>query len=140
MSDPTYRIVEDGRAIKCLLCMKTSWNMGDVQHRYCGNCHIFHDDTQERKAATMQKINPDSTVLSQIDGQWQKLAMFIIWKTVKRGHVKITAKDMEECQRAFNNNPILFTHGMIDGFEFSIVDEEAAKRIAEHDRNMSGRG
>ena len=43
-SDKTFEIVEDGRAIKCLLCGRTSWHPKDVEHRYCGNCEVFHDD------------------------------------------------------------------------------------------------
>ena len=29
--------------IKCLICGRTSWNKNDVEQRYCGNCHQFHD-------------------------------------------------------------------------------------------------
>lgn len=36
-------IVKDGqRAITCLRCKMTSWSRGDVDHLYCGNCHVFH--------------------------------------------------------------------------------------------------
>jgi hypothetical protein len=30
--------------IKCLVCGMTSYNRCDVDSRYCGGCHIFHDD------------------------------------------------------------------------------------------------
>jgi protein-arginine kinase activator protein McsA len=39
----TYRITEDGKAIICLLCGRTSYNFEDVRRLYCGNCHRFHD-------------------------------------------------------------------------------------------------
>lgn len=38
----TCEIVENGQAIKCLRCGRTSWNPNDVQHRYCGGCQAFH--------------------------------------------------------------------------------------------------
>ena len=47
---PRYEIVEEGQAIKCLTCGMTSWHPEDVRHRYCGNCHVFHEgeDLKER--------------------------------------------------------------------------------------------
>jgi hypothetical protein len=39
-----YEISPDGRAITCGECGLTSHNPHDVAHRYCGNCHVFHDD------------------------------------------------------------------------------------------------
>jgi hypothetical protein len=46
---PTYVIAEDaraagGRVITCFLCQRTSANPHDVERRYCGHCHLFHDD------------------------------------------------------------------------------------------------
>lgn len=38
----TYEIVENGQAIKCLRCGRTSWSPKDVQYRYCGGCTAFH--------------------------------------------------------------------------------------------------
>jgi hypothetical protein len=29
--------------IKCLLCGMTSYNSRDIEKRYCGNCHRFHE-------------------------------------------------------------------------------------------------
>jgi len=38
-------LVPDGPdAFTCLLCHRTSHNQGDVEHHYCGSCHVFHDD------------------------------------------------------------------------------------------------
>jgi hypothetical protein len=39
-----YEIVEGGEAIKCLACGLTSHHPKDVEHRYCGKCHVFHND------------------------------------------------------------------------------------------------
>jgi hypothetical protein len=30
-------------SITCPVCGRVSYNPGDVEHRYCGNCHQFHD-------------------------------------------------------------------------------------------------
>ena len=43
MTLPTYQIVHDGKAIRCLMCGKVSYNKTDVRERYCGNCCQFHD-------------------------------------------------------------------------------------------------
>lgn len=42
-----YRIAEDGRSITCLSCGLTSHNAEDVSQRFCGRCHVFHDDAVE---------------------------------------------------------------------------------------------
>ncbi len=43
MKEPTYKIIDNGRAITCLLCNSTSWNRNDVTNLYCGRCHIWHE-------------------------------------------------------------------------------------------------
>lgn len=42
----TYKIIKQGASIgiKCLRCGLTSWLADDVQRKYCGNCHKFHED------------------------------------------------------------------------------------------------
>jgi hypothetical protein len=40
----TYQLEEDGQAIRCLLCQRVSHNPHDIRERYCGQCHMFHDD------------------------------------------------------------------------------------------------
>ena len=39
----TFEIKEKGKAIKCLICEKTSYNINDVENTYCGSCHQFHN-------------------------------------------------------------------------------------------------
>jgi hypothetical protein len=39
-----YSIAPDGKSITCQRCGLTSHNLHDVEHRYCGHCHVFHDD------------------------------------------------------------------------------------------------
>lgn len=43
----TYEIVENGLAIKCLICGLTSYNSNDVKHIFCGHCKRFHLDEME---------------------------------------------------------------------------------------------
>ena len=85
-------------------------------------------------------INPDSVILQQVDGHWQKLAALIVWKCIGRGTVTITVEDMQRLDDEFAPGvPVLLTHGHADSIEFRIVDEAAAKRLAEHDRTLRGR-
>ena len=85
------------------------------------------------------KLN-DAPVLDQVDGQWQQLAMLILWKTSGRNVVKITAKEIEEFRKQFEPGiPVIFTHGHSDSIEFSIVDEKQAQKIAQHQATLRGR-
>jgi uncharacterized OB-fold protein len=43
MSEPSFTISENGKAITCRKCGKTSHNPNDVAHHYCGQCRVFHD-------------------------------------------------------------------------------------------------
>ena len=84
------------------------------------------------------KINPDSVILQQLDSQWQKMCMLILWKTSGRGVVKVTGEDMAKCAKEFApGSPVIFTHGMYDAIEFSIVTEERAKALAEYDATQN---
>lgn len=45
-SEPrTYDVFEDNGqlAIRCRICGRESYNKNDVEQKYCGNCHQFHD-------------------------------------------------------------------------------------------------
>jgi hypothetical protein len=44
VTEPTYEIVDNGKAILCLRCMRISHHPTDVKNRYCGFCHRFHND------------------------------------------------------------------------------------------------
>jgi hypothetical protein len=49
MNEPTYELLDAGRAIRCRRCGLTSHNPNDVELRYCGHCKLFHvpqDGTQ----------------------------------------------------------------------------------------------
>lgn len=42
--DPTFQILDDGKAIKCNRCGMTSYSLKDVEHHWCGRCNASHDD------------------------------------------------------------------------------------------------
>jgi hypothetical protein len=88
------------------------------------------------------KLNPDSVILQQVDGQWQKLAMLILWKCVGAGKVvRVTADDIERLNKTFAPGiPVIFTHGHSDSIDFSIVTEQRAQQIGEHDKAMRESG
>jgi hypothetical protein len=33
-------------SITCPVCHLTSYSAGDIEHRYCGNCHMYHADME----------------------------------------------------------------------------------------------
>lgn len=42
-------IAEGGRlvlGIRCHTCGRTSFNPTDIRERFCGACHVFHEDLQ----------------------------------------------------------------------------------------------
>ena len=40
----TFTVSADGKSITCLRCKRTSYHPDDVEKKYCGFCHAFHDD------------------------------------------------------------------------------------------------
>jgi hypothetical protein len=42
----TYDLERGGLSIRCRLCGRVSHHVGDVDNRYCGHCHLFHEDAQ----------------------------------------------------------------------------------------------
>lgn len=85
------------------------------------------------------ELNPDSVVLRQMDGQWQKFAMFLLFKLAGREQVRLHADDMRKCLDEFEPGmPVLYTHGHKDSIDFQVVDEAAAASLVAHDRTMRG--
>lgn len=88
---------------------------------------------------SVTNLTPDSTVLQQVDGQWQKLAMLLLWKLAGREKVKLTHQEIAACGEAFAPGvPVLFTHGHSDSIEFQVIDMASADRLAAHDATMRG--
>lgn len=54
---PSYEIgtSNQGQAwIECKVCGLVSWHPKDVEERYCGHCHQFHDDENHRGAMSTE--------------------------------------------------------------------------------------
>lgn len=81
-------------------------------------------------------LNPDSTIIQQVEGQLDKLFAAVVHKAGGGKPIKITADDLRELSEKFDNFPVLFTHGMSDGIELSVVSAEQAKVIAAHDASL----
>lgn len=45
-----------GQSITCRACGLTSYHAQDVELRYCGHCHVFHEDL-----ALWALLHPDQT-------------------------------------------------------------------------------
>lgn len=88
---------------------------------------------------SVNKINPDSVILQQLDGHWQKIALLILFKCKGRDRLKITHQEIEHCMQQFAPGaPVLLSHGHSDSIEFQVIDEETAQRLAAHDATMRG--
>lgn len=86
------------------------------------------------------KLNPESTVLQQLDEHWQKMAALILWKLAGSKQIRITANDIQALNDAFApGGPVIYTHGHKDSLEFQIVDGATAERLAAHDAKIKGR-
>lgn len=76
---------------------------------------------------TVKKLN-DAPVLDQIESiGYMKFMALLVHKLAPNG-VTITADDIAK----FPPGGVLLSHGHYDGFEFRIVTQEEAERIAEH--------
>ena len=47
----THKLINNkhGDGIECLCCGLVSYNINDIMHKYCGFCHMFHEDPIEIK-------------------------------------------------------------------------------------------
>jgi len=45
----SYKLIKKGNkvGIMCLRCDRISWCPDDVEYKYCGNCHKFHEEEAE---------------------------------------------------------------------------------------------
>lgn len=73
-------------------------------------------------------INPDAAVLTQVQEHWMKIAALLVWKLAPNG-VTLTAKEIA----SFPHDRVLLTYGHRDSFEFKLVSESGAARLAAHD-------
>ena len=82
-----------------------------------------------------QKINPESAMLQQVDGHWQKLAALLIFKLAGGRRVTITTQDMQALAANYAPGiPCVLTRGKPGCIELSLVTQAEAIRLAEFDR------
>lgn len=79
-------------------------------------------------------INPDSTILKQSEGHWQKYLMLVLAKLAPGG-VTITLKDIEKFDQ---QQRVLLTHGHVDSIEFKLITPADAIRIAAYEKTRKG--
>ncbi len=86
-----------------------------------------------------KNLTPDSTVMQQLEGKWQSLAMLLLYKLAGRERVVLTAEEIGACLAEFApGTPVLFTHGQSDSLTFQVIDESAARLIAAHEATLKG--
>jgi ribosomal protein L37E len=61
-----YELVRDevsgaAVAIKCLTCGRTSHNPHDVEQKYCGHCHVFHEDAAQFRDLYLRQASLNQT-------------------------------------------------------------------------------
>jgi ribosomal protein L37E len=62
---PSFKMLENGKAILCKMCGMVSRNANDVKERYCGHCHIDHSMAARLAIAKLEK---GMTVKARVGG------------------------------------------------------------------------
>lgn len=61
---PSFVVLDltgSGKSIQCLVCGTTSYNPSDVAQRYCGFCHVFHEDAVSTYLREANDASTDSS-------------------------------------------------------------------------------
>lgn len=89
---------------------------------------------------TVGEVNPDSLMLRQADGQWQKFCGLLLWKLVGRDRaVNITAADIDAMTKAFDGElPTVLIHGHYDSFDLKLIAESEGHRLAVAEAKQTG--
>ncbi len=80
-------------------------------------------------------MNPDSAMMMQSEGNWQKYFALVLFKLAPNG-VNITVDDM----KAFGEQPntVVLTHGHSDSIDFKLIDWKTAKILSDHEATQRG--
>jgi hypothetical protein len=64
------------KSIVCPRCGRRSYNVNDIRQRYCGHCHMHHDDMDDD-----ENTPPDPLMqyLNQVHRQQEHLSRFMFW-------------------------------------------------------------
>jgi len=85
-------------------------------------------------------LNPDSAMMQQVDGHWQKIAALMLAQYLKdtgRTCLMITTPAVEDFDTREDN--VLLTHGHYDSMEFRLVTPSAASELVAYDAAVSGK-
>lgn len=83
---------------------------------------------------TVKLLNPDSEIAKQLDGQWQKVVAFLLWKLSPDAPVDITDEDIKAMAARYEpHGPVVFTHGRPDGFTITLMAMDRALVRAEYE-------
>lgn len=83
----------------------------------------------------MDKLN-EAPILDQLEGQWEKVCLMLLWKLVGMGKtVTITHADLAQI---FETPMVLYTRGHSDSMEFGVVTPERAQALVEFQKTQRG--
>lgn len=106
-----YIIADWGKGqqgIKCLTCGLISYNPNDIQFKYCGKCHVFHDDNQ----------NFLNNILQSYRDAEEKVLKDVLKNLLKR---EPSIDDAKKLVRVFENGVHDWYHLGYEGVELGIV-------------------
>lgn len=84
-------------------------------------------------------INPESVMLQQAEGQWQKLLLLVLFKLKGRQPLVLTHAEIAACMAEFAPAaPTLLTHGLGDRIVFQVITQEQAQELAAHEARRFG--
>lgn len=55
VADPTYEVIDQGTAIRCLRCGMVSRHPEDIDNLWCGYCKQFHEDGEPERQTIQQR-------------------------------------------------------------------------------------
>lgn len=84
-------------------------------------------------------MNPDSAMMQQAEGQWQKFAALMVAKYLAdtgKKSLHVMAADIEQFHERDDN--VLCTHGHVDSIEFKLVTPSQAATLVAYEAGMRG--
>ena len=79
--------------------------------------------------------NPESIMMPQMEGHWQKMCAVLLWKLAKTSTIRITNLDLQDLIMEFEPGmPVVFTNGKEEYIEFALITEEQAKARVEFEQ------
>ena len=88
----------------------------------------------------LDEINPDSLMLRQSDGMWQRYCALLLWKLRGEKAVNINEADIREMTDTFTERGgvTVKVHGHINSITFQLIDAMQAHRLAIDEARKGG--